>query len=454
MPLISKNPYTEKVIAIYPEHGEAEIENILKSSALAFGKWRKTSFTERAKIMNAFADILEGDKERLARIATAEMGRTITAALAEIEKCAWCIRFYAENAEKFLAPENIKTDARESTVRYEPLGPVLAIMPWNFPFWQVVRFLAPALMAGNTAILKHASNVQGCAGAIKEALEKAELPEGVFENLKLRGEKVLSIISDDRVVAVTITGSEKAGREVAERAGANIKKVVLELGGSDPFIVCADADLEKVVPIATGARLQNAGQTCIAAKRFIVHESVFEKFLEKLKISFEEVRIGDPMNPETVLGPLATESIRDEIAKITEEAIKMGATVVTGGQVMKIAGYFYPPTILTGVTSDMDIYREETFGPVAAVFPFKDFEDAVRLANDTRFGLGASVWTQDEKLAQRFSREISAGSVFINEKVKSDPRLPFGGVKKSGFGRELSAHGIREFTNIKTVYMA
>ncbi len=454
MPLTSKNPYNEQIIETFPEHTEAEIQDALKRSGEAFKTWRKTSFLERAKILNKLADLFERDKGLLAELITLEMGRPISFSPGEIEKCAWCMRFYAENGEKFLAPEEIKTDGSESFIRYEPIGPVLAIMPWNFPFWQVIRFLAPALMAGNTAILKHASNVPQCAMALEKLLREAGLPFGVFENLKVSGERVLEAIDSDIVRAVTITGSEKAGRAVASRAGANIKKIVLELGGSDPFIVCADADLEKIIPHAVSARLQNAGQTCIAAKRFLVHESLHKDFLEKLKDEFLKTKMGDPMDKSTKLGPLATGSIRDEIARLVDEAEFLGAKIIAGGVLPQGKGYFYPPTILTQITKDMAIYHEETFGPVAIVMPFKTFEEAVSIANDTRFGLGASVWTEDKDLAEKFLRSIESGCVFINHIVKSDPRLPFGGTKSSGFGRELSALGIREFTNIKTVYFA
>jgi len=454
MSLVSKNPYTEKVEATLEEHTKEEVEDILARAYKAFPLWRDITFTDRARVMRAFAHVLEKDKEHYASIATKEMGRTITAAISEIEKCVKCICFYADNAEKFLADESIETEASISKVIYQPLGTVLAIMPWNFPFWQVIRFLAPALMAGNTAILKHASNVSGCAEAILDALRKAGLPEGVFENIKLAGGKILELLDDERIVAVTITGSEKAGGQVAERAGKNIKKVVLELGGSDPFIVCGDADLSKIISEATGARLQNAGQTCIAAKRFIVHESLYKEFVDKLKISFENVTLGDPMDKNTILGPLATKSMRDEIAGLVEDAKNLGAQIVTGGSIPKMTGFFYLPTIVLGVTPMMRMYYEETFGPVAVVFPFKSFDEAVLIANDTRYGLGASVWTNDMQLADKFTKAISAGAVFVNSIVKSDQRLPFGGIKKSGYGRELSSHGIKEFTNIKTLYIA
>lgn len=454
MPLTSRNPYSEKIEATFEEHTEKEVEEILSRSHQAFLAWKETTFKERADILRKFADILEKDKERLASIATKEMGRVITAATSEIEKCVTCIRYYADNAEEFLKDENIQTEAKESKVIYQPLGTVLAIMPWNFPFWQVIRFLAPALMAGNAAVLKHASNVLSCAEAIYDGLNQAGLPKGVFEYVKLSGGDVLSLIDDDRIAAVTITGSEKAGISVAERAGKNVKKVVLELGGSDPFVVLPDVDMEKVIREATGARLQNAGQTCIAAKRFFVHESIYEEFVAKLKASFENVTMGDPMDPKTILGPLATKNIRDEIAALVDEAKKDGAAVVTGGQVPEMNGFFYPPTILTNVTPEMRIFKEETFGPVAVVFPFKDFDEAIRMANDSRYGLGASIWTSNMELVEKFIHSVNSGAVFVNTIVKSDSRLPFGGVKKSGYGRELSSFGIKEFTNVKTVVVA
>lgn len=453
MPLVSKNPYTEEVIATFDEHTSDEIEAILVRASEAFVEWKKTSFAERATLMKSFADILERDKEKLAKLATLEMGRTITAAIGEIEKCAACARFFAENAEQFLAEEIIESSAKKSLVRYEPLGAILAVMPWNFPYWQVVRFLAPTIMAGNVGLLKHASNVPQCGIAIEAAMTEAGFPLGVFQNMKIGGARVGDIIDDDRVSAVTLTGSEPAGREVASRAAKNIKKSVLELGGSDPFIVAPDVDLEKVIPVATTARIQNAGQTCISAKRFLVHESLYEDFVSKLKVAFENIPVGDPMNPGTVMGPLATASIRDDIAKLVDETRAQGGTIVTGGVVPEGKGYMYPATIITGVTKDMTIYHEETFAPVATVFSWKTPEEAITIANDTRFGLGASIWTNDEKLADMFARNIDVGFVAINDMVKSHHALPFGGTKKSGFGRELSVQGIREFTNIKTIWI-
>ncbi len=454
MPLISKNPYTEEVLKTFPEHAKEDVEEILARAQGAFLPWKNLSFSERAKFINKIADILEERKEELAKIATLEMGRTISAAKSELGKCILTLRYYGENAEDFLKEEVVESEAKKSVVVYEPLGVVLAVMPWNFPFWQVFRFLAPVLMAGNVALLKHASNVPQCAMAIESVLNQAGLPEGVFQNLKISGGNVLSLLDDDRVVAAAVTGSEKAGGEVASRAGKNIKRVVLELGGSDPFIVCPDVDLNEVVPIATGARLQNAGQTCVAAKRFIVHESIYEKFVEMMKKDFEKVLVGDPMKEDTVMGPLATENIRQDIVDIVDEAKKMGAKIVIGGEIGKGKGYFYPPTIITNVTKDMPIYHVETFGPVAVIFPYKNLEEAVDIANDTRYGLGASVWTKDMRLAEKYAKKLQAGSVFINQIVKSDPRLPFGGIKKSGFGRELSSHGIKEFTNVKTIWIA
>ncbi len=454
MSLISKNPYTEEVLKTFHQNTKEEVEEILEQASKAFLSWKNKTFKERAIFVNKIADVLEKRKDELAKIATLEMGRTITAAQNEIGKCVLTLRYYAENSEKFLEEEKIQTEAKESVVRYEPLGTVLAVMPWNFPFWQVFRFLAPVLMAGNVAILKHASNVPQCGEAIENVLLEAGIPKGVFKNLKLSGGDVLPLLDDDRIVAVAVTGSEKAGGEVASRAGKNIKRVVLELGGSDSFIVCEDANLEEIVPIATGARLQNAGQTCVAAKRFIVHESLYEDFLKKMKVSFEEVIVGDPMLENTVMGPLATENIRSDIETIVEEARSMGATIITGGNVPKMKGYFYPPTIITDVKKDMPIYHVETFGPVAVVFPFKTFEEAIGIANDTRYGLGASVWTKDIILAERYARALEVGSVFVNQIVKSDPRLPFGGIKKSGLGRELSSFGIKEFTNVKTVWIS
>jgi len=454
MSLISRNPATEEIIATFDEISDAALEEKLQKAHDTFKRWRTTPFAERKVRMHALADVLRAKKEQYGKTITEEMGKTIGTAVAEVEKCAWVCDFYADNAEAFLAPEPVVVDGAESFVRFDPLGVVLAVMPWNFPFWQVFRFAAPAAMAGNTGILKHASNVPRSAMAIEEAFREAGFPDGVFQNLAIGASRVEGVLRDPRVAAATLTGSESAGMAVASVAGAEIKKTVLELGGSDPFIVLADADVSFSCDSGANARLQNAGQSCIAAKRFILVESIADEFMKRYTALYRTLVIGDPMDEKTSIGPLATEAILKDVVRQVEHSVKQGARIVTGGKRLPPPGYFYEPTILADVKKGMSAYDEELFGPVAAMIVVKDEEEAIHVANDTRFGLGASIWSRDTKHAQEVAKRIESGAVFINSIVKSDPRVPFGGIKKSGYGRELSHYGIREFTNIKTVWIA
>jgi succinate-semialdehyde dehydrogenase/glutarate-semialdehyde dehydrogenase len=431
----------------------AEIEKILESSYLTFEQWRHRPFPERAKRMRQAAQILRNGKEKYARTMALEMGKPIIQGESEVEKCAWCCDYYAENAATFLVEQPRDTDASYSYVRFDPIGPVLAIMPWNFPFWQVFRFAAPALMAGNSGILKHASNVPRCALQIEEVFREAGFPENLFRTVLVGASAVSAMIRDRRIRAVTLTGSDLAGGKVAEQAGREIKKTVLELGGSDPFIVLEDADIEKAAKTATDARLINSGQSCIAAKRFIVVESVAQSFLQLFVSEMRSRTIGDPLDRKTQVGPQAREDLRASLHRQVEESIKRGAKLLVGGRVLKGPGAFYPPTVLDNVMPGMAAFDQETFGPVAAVVHARDETDAIRLANDSQFGLGASLWTRNRERATRLASQIEAGCVFVNESVKSDPRLPFGGIKRSGYGRELSEYGIREFVNIKSVWM-
>ena len=451
MPIATINPLTGETLKTFAPLSEAAIEQKLAHAASAFALHRKTSFAERAEKMNRAADLLERDAARHAELMAVEMGKPIGAGRQEALKCAKACRFYAENAERFLAEEIvIDTEAERSSVRYEPLGTVLAIMPWNFPFWQVVRFAAPALMAGNTGLLKHASNVPQCALALEQLFREAGFADGVFQTLLVESAGVARIIEDPRIAAVTLTGSEAAGSRVAVTAGKCIKKTVLELGGSDPFIVMPTARLDDAVKTAAKARTINSGQSCIAAKRFIVHASIYAEFERRFVEAMNALKLGDPLDETTDIGPLATAEIADGVEYQVQKSVAAGARLVTGG---KRRGNFYEPTVLASVPRNAPAFHEEVFGPVASLFSVRNLDEAIALANGTEFGLGASAWTEDAAERARFISELEAGAVFINSMVASDPKLPFGGVKRSGYGRELGAHGIREFVNAKTVHI-
>jgi len=450
----SINPFTGKTIKEYKELSNSEISEVIESVDVAFLAWRKTDFATRSELMKNTANILRNNAEKYGKIITEEMGKIFNESVAEVKKCAWVCDYYAENTEQFLSDEIVETDAAKSFISFQPLGIVLAIMPWNFPFWQVFRFAAPALMAGNVGILKHASNVPGCALAIEEIFREAGFPENVFRSLLIKSDKVSSVIENSRVKAVTLTGSTEAGKAVAEKAGTMLKKTVLELGGSDAYIILKDADLEKTVDICLTSKLINSGQSCIAAKRFIVVDEIKEKFESLLLQKMAVQKIGDPMKKSTKIGPLARRDLRDELHRQVVQSIEQGATCLLGGQIPEINGNFYLPTVLTNVTKNMPAYYEELFGPVAVIISAKDEKDAIRIANDSVFGLGAAIFTSDVKKGERLAtEEIEVGCCFVNDFVRSDPRLPFGGIKQSGFGRELSHYGIKEFVNIKTVYV-
>ncbi len=454
MPITTINPATgEEQPTGLEKHTPDEVERRLALADEAFRAHRRTSISDRAAKMARAGEILEREKEELARTMTMEMGKTLPSAVAEAEKCAWVCRYYAENAARFLADDAVETKAKRSYVRHLPLGPVLAVMPWNFPFWQVFRFAAPGLMAGNVGLLKHASNVPRCAMAIEDVLRRAGFAEGVFQALLVGADAVAGIIDDPRVKAATLTGSTPAGSSVAERAGKRLKKTVLELGGSDPFIVLPSADLDSAAETAAKARCINNGQSCIAAKRFIVHADVYDAFAERFVRAMEAQTVGDPLRDETDVGPLAMESTRDDVERQVRDSVAAGAKVLTGGERIDGPGWFYRPTILAEIPEDAPAYREEVFGPVALLFRAADADDAIRIANDSDFGLGSSVWTRDEAEARRFVDELEAGMTFVNAMVASDPRLPFGGVKQSGYGRELGRVGIHEFMNLKAVWM-
>ncbi|HEX6901963.1 MAG TPA: NAD-dependent succinate-semialdehyde dehydrogenase [Thermoanaerobaculia bacterium] len=447
------NPATGEVLREYPEHDDQELQRKLEQAEEAFASWRKVPFAERSRLMSRAADLLRERCDEYGRLMTEEMGKPIAASESEIDKCAWVCDFYAEHAERFLAPENVATDATRSGVRYDPIGPVLAIMPWNFPFWQHFRFAAPALMAGNVGLLKHAANVPGSALAIEEVFRDAGFPEGCMTTLLVPSPRVKGLISHPAVRAVTLTGSDRAGMEVAAEAGRCLKKTVLELGGSDPFIVLADADPAEIARQAARARTINSGQSCIAAKRFIVEEEIADEFESEFVRRMEELKVGDPMDRATEVGPMARQDLLDDLDDQVRRTVAAGAQLRTGGHRLDGQGWFYAPTVLTGVEPGMPAFDEETFGPVAAVIRARDAEHAVELANRSQFGLGASVWTGDPARGEALAADIDAGCVFVNGIVKSDPRLPFGGVKHSGYGRELAEVGIREFVNIKTVWV-
>ena len=454
MPIATINPATGEILRSFEPLTKNEIEARLQRADAAFVVNRLRSIDDRAVLMFRAAEILENRAADYGRMITLEMGKPIAGSVAEVKKCALVCRYYAENAARFLADEPIATDADRSYVRYEPLGPVLAVMPWNFPFWQVFRFAAPALMAGNVGLLKHSSNVPQSALAIEQILRDAGFDHDEFQTLLITSEQVAPLLDDDRVKAATLTGSEGAGASVAAAAGRNIKKTVLELGGSDPFIVMPSADLDQAIQVAVKARVINNGQSCIAAKRFIVHEDIAQEFEKGFVAAMRALRVGDPLDERTEIGPLATPQIVDDLEKQVRTSIAAGARLLTGGnRVAGSQGNFYEPTVLADVPETAPVRLEETFGPVAALYRVKDLDEAVKIANETSFGLGSSVWTRDADEIRRFSSEIDAGQVFINAMVASDPRLPFGGVKRSGFGRELGEHGIREFVNVKTIYV-
>lgn len=454
MAIATINPYTGETLKIFEPLKNEKITAKLDLAGKAFQKYRQTSFLERCHWLEQAATILDQEKADLGKLMTLEMGKPLKAAIAEAEKCALVCRYYGENAASFLADVTIKTDASHSFVKYQPLGVILAVMPWNFPFWQVFRFAAPALMSGNVALLKHASNVPQCALAIENIFHRAGFPDGVFQTLLITANQVADLMADDRVKAATLTGSEPAGISLAVASGKQIKKTVLELGGSDPFIVLESADLETAVSTAVTARMLNNGQSCIAAKRFIIAEAVADKFQKLLLEKFQSLKIGNPMDLDTDLGPLATSNILQELDQQVKKAVKSGGKILTGGHLLtEMSGNFYPPTIIIDIPVDSPISQEEFFGPVALLFRVPDINTAIKLANDTPFGLGASAWTTNTEEQNRLIQEIEAGAVFINSMVKSDPRLPFGGIKRSGYGRELSIQGLHEFVNVKTVWV-
>ena len=454
MAIASINPATSKKLKEFSAFTEKEIEERLKRAEEAFEHHRREPFAKRGQLMLAAASLLEQEKKELAQTITLEMGKLLGGAIGEVEKCVRGCRFYAENAERFLEDEPVQTDAARSFVRYEPLGAVLAIMPWNFPFWQVFRFAAPALMAGNVGLLKHAANVPQCALAIEKIFCRAGFDEGVFQTLLIEAEQVEHLIVDPRVKAVTLTGSERAGSAVASAAAREIKKAVLELGGSDAFIVMPSADFKAALTTAVKARTINSGQSCIAAKRFFIADKVYDDFLRQFVERMRALKIGDPLDETTEIGPLATEQILNGVHDQVQKSVVAGAKLLTGGNRIHGPGFFYEPTVLVDVPRDAPAYHEEVFGPVASVFRVRDAADAIEIANDSPFGLGASAWTGDPTEKELFASELDAGMVFVNGMVASDPRLPFGGVKRSGFGRELGAQGIREFTNIKTIWIS
>jgi len=453
MAIATINPATGEVVKKFDALTDAEVDDKITKAAAAFHSFRKTPFPDRARWMSKAAEILESEKEPIGRLMTLEMGKTLPSAIAEAEKCASTCRYYAENAARFVADEPIATSAAKSFIRYQPIGIVLAVMPWNFPFWQVFRFVAPGLMAGNVGLLKHASNVPQCALKIEEIVRRAGFPEGVFQTLLIGASQVDRILNDPRVAAATLTGSEQAGIQVGISAAKRIKKVVLELGGSDPFIVMPSANFEEAAATAVKARVINNGQSCIAAKRFIVHEQIADQFEKEFVSRMQALKLGDPFDPKTDVGPLATSDAVKDLNADVQKSIQAGAKLLTGGKPVVGPGNFYQPTVLTDIPRDSPAYREELFGPVGCIFHVKSIDEAIAVANDSRFGLGASAWTNDPAEREIFIDELEAGMVFINQMVASDPRVPFGGVKASGHGRELGPYGIREFTNIKTVWI-
>ena len=452
MAIESINPANGQRLAAFEALSPSAVESRLAQASSAFALWKRTGFPERARLIENVAGMLETRAEELGRLATVEMGKPVRAAMDEVLKSARGCRYYAQHSEQFLADEAVPTEASRSYIRYEPLGPVLAIMPWNFPFWQVFRFAAPAIMAGNVVLLKHAPNVPQCALGIEAVFTAAGFPAGVFQTLLIETDQVPAILEDDRIRAVSLTGSDRAGRDVASRAGRALKKSVLELGGSDPFIVMPSANLEQAVAIGVKSRTGNSGQSCIAAKRFIVASNVADEFLQRFVSAMESLKVGDPTDPATELGPMARPDLVTALDGQVKTTVAAGAQLLTGGAPLAGPGCYYPPTVLTSIPKNSPAYREELFGPVASVFVVDGIDEAIRLANDTAYGLGASVWTTDRAEQDRFASELESGQVFINAMVVSDPRVPFGGVKTSGYGRELGVHGIREFVQPKTVW--
>lgn len=453
MAIASINPVTGEVLKTFAPLTEQELEHKLALADSTFATYKHTSFADRTQWLNKAADILEAQKTELGIVITLEMGKTLKSAIAEVEKCANLCRFYAEHAPTFLADTIANTDASRTLIRYQPLGIILAVMPWNFPFWQVFRFAVPCLMAGNVGLLKHASNVPQCALAIAEVFRQADVPEGAFQTLLIGSDQVTNLVADPRVKAATLTGSESAGQSLAAIAGHHLKKVVLELGGSDPFIVLKSADLELAVSTAVTARVMNNGQSCIGAKRFILEEAIADQFIQKFVEQFKALKVGDPMQSDTDVGPLATPQILEDLDSQVKASVVAGAKVLVGGYRLPEKGNFYAPTILADIPLGAPPYQEEFFGPVALVFRVKNIDEAIALANSTNFGLGASVWTNDFQEQEQAIEQIEAGSVFVNSMVKSDPRIPFGGIKRSGYGRELGVEGIHEFVNIKTIWI-
>ena len=453
MAIATINPATGEVVKRFDALSDAQVDEKIAKAARTFQSYRKTSFADRARWMAKTGQILESEKESLGRLMTLEMGKTLSSAVGEASKCASTCQYYAEHAASFIADELIETTASKSYIHYQPLGIVLAVMPWNYPLWQVFRFIAPGMMAGNVGLLKHASNVPQCALKIEEILLRAGFPDGVFQTLLIGAAQVDRILNDPRVAAATLTGSEQAGIQVGISAAKRIKKVVLELGGSDPFVVMPSANLTEAAATAVKARTLNNGQSCIAAKRFIVHEKIAEQFEKEFVSRMNALKLGDPFDDKTDVGPLATPDAVKDLDADVQKTLQAGAKLLTGGKPVAGPGNFYPPTVLTNIPKDSPAYREEFFGPVASIFRVKSIDEAIVLANDSRFGLGASAWTSDPAERERFINDLEAGMVFINQMVASDPRVPFGGVKASGHGRELGPYGIREFTNAKTVWI-
>lgn len=453
MAIATINPTSGETLKVFEPLSDSQIERKIQQAAETFTTFSRLPFAQRGQMMLKAADLLEGEKKEIAQLMTMEMGKTFRSAVDEAVKCAWACRYFAENGERFLSDEIIETTASRSYVRYQPLGIILVVMPWNYPFWQVFRFIAPGLMAGNVGLLKHASNVPQCALKVEDILLRAGFPEGAFQTLLIGSDKVDKILGDSRIAAATLTGSEDAGIKVGAGAAQRVKKVVLELGGSDPFIVMPSANLDEAVATAVKARTANNGQSCIAAKRFIIAKEIADQFEREFVRKMKALKLGDPFDEKTDVGPLATADAVTSLHADVEKTVAAGARVLTGGKPAELPGYFYLPTVLTDIPQTSPAYTEELFGPVASLFRVKDINEAIKIANDTRFGLGASAWTNDKAEQEHFINELDAGMVFINQMVASDPRVPFGGVKRSGYGRELSTYGIREFTNVKTVWV-